>query len=113
MNTPAADDSSKLATPTGSKATLLILRILLGIPVIATPLLLFGALFALLAQGITPLQQLHVLAAVAYPVVYIVGFVNSRRYSRNGDFKSATGVMMKVLIYLVAVIVLWPVIGFR
>lgn len=101
------------ATPTGSKTTLWALRLLLGLPVIATPLLLFGGLFALLAHGITPLQQLHVLAVVGYPVAYVVGFVNSRRYSRDGDFKSATGVMMKVLLYLVAVIVLWPAIGFR
>jgi hypothetical protein len=99
--------------PTGSKALLWTLRILLGIPVIGTPILLFGGLFALLAHGITPIQQLHVLAAVAYPVVYIVGFIASRRHSRRHDFKAATAVMLKVLVYLLAVILLWPVIGFQ
>jgi len=87
--------------------------ILLGLPVIATPVLWLGGLFAFLAQGITPLQQLHVLAAVFYPVVYVVGFVVSRDPARRQDYRKATGVMSKVLIYLVAVIVLWPVIGFR
>lgn len=102
-----------MTTPTGSKAQLWALRIVLGLPVIGTPILLFGGLFALLAHGITPIQQLHVLAAVAYPVVYIVGFVASRRHSRNHDYQAATKVMLKVLLYAVAVIVLWPVIGFQ
>jgi hypothetical protein len=113
VNTPATGGAETPATPTGSKTALLALRVLLGVPVIATPLLWFGALFALLAHGITPIQQLHVLAIVAYPVVYVIGFVNSRRYSRKDDFRSATSVMMKVLFYLAAVIVSWPVIGFR
>ena len=98
---------------TGSKATLWVLRIVLGLPVIATPVLLFGGLFALLAHGITPIQQLHVLAVVAYPVVYVVGVVASRAPARRQDYKAATAVMLKVLGYLVAVIVLWPVIGFQ
>ena len=97
----------------GSKGRLLMLRLLLGAPVIATPLLWFGALFAFLAHGITPVQQLHVLAVAAYPIVYLVGFINSRVHSRRDDFEAATSVMVKVLIYLVVVLGLWPVIGFQ
>lgn len=111
MSGPVAGDAN--AAPTGSRGALWTLRILLGLPVIATPVLWLGGLFAFLAQGITPLQQLHVVAAVFYPVVYVVGFVVSRDPARRQDYRKATGVMSKVLIYLVAVIALWPVIGFR
>lgn len=101
------------AEKVAASGTLWLLRIVLGLPVLATPLLLFGGLFALLAHGITPLQQLHILAVIAYPIAYIVGYRRSSKHLRAGDVKAAERSMLKVLIYIVAVLALWPLIGFQ
>lgn len=84
-----------------------------GIPLLLSPFVLFGSLFALLAEGITPLQQLHVLALLGYPVAYLVGWINASGSLRAGNIDTAVKQARFPLIYLVVTLALWPLVGFQ
>lgn len=93
--------------------TLWILRIVAGLPALSAPLLWFAGLFAFLAQGITDVQRTYILAGMAYPIVYVGCFLASVSYVRAGDVAAAQWAIAVALLYLVAVLALWPVLGLK
>lgn len=102
MNEPAPDSS-----------TVRTWRIIGALPLLLSPFVLFGALFALLAEGITELQQLHILAVIGYPVAYLVGWINASGSLHSGNVAVANKQARFPLIYLAVTLALWPLIGFR
>lgn len=99
--------------PSSDSGQVRVWRFIGGIPLLLSPFVLFGSLFALLAQGITPLQQLHVLALAGYPVAYLVGWINASGSLRAGHVSTAIKQARFPLIYLGVTLALWPLIGFQ
>ncbi|MGQ0621308.1 MAG: hypothetical protein ACT4QA_15515 [Panacagrimonas sp.] len=80
-----------------------------GLPALAAPLIWFAGLFAVIAEGFTAAQRYHVMACMAYPLVYLLCLIVSIGRARGGDPAAAARVMLVAVAWLAAVVLLWPV----
>lgn len=94
-----------------NSGSLITLRLLCGLPLLASPVLLIGGIFALTAYGASLFQQAYTVAVMAYPVVYIAGFSSSSQRAKAGDSEGAVRAMILVLYYLLGILALWPIWG--
>lgn len=84
-----------------------------GLPALAAPLIWFAGLFAFLAQGNTDAQRAYIAAGMAYPLVYLGCLIFSVGLARGGDPLAAMKLMLIAVVWLVLVLLLWPVFGMK